>query len=260
MRSNAGAANSECAPPDRRTPYNGGFRLPRFAALATTYFSAATFKFLRDLARNNNRAWFAANKSRYEDVLRQPFLRFIGDLQAPLAKISPRYVADPRAQGGSLFRIHRDTRFANDKTPYKTWAGARFAHERRREIEAPSFYLHIQPGDCFAGGGIWHPEPATLKKVREFLEGNPAAWKKATHGKAFRERFEFYGESLVRPPRGVDPAHELVEDLKRKNYAAGQPFDDALACSDELLPYVVDAYKRIAPMIDYLCAAVELEF
>jgi len=228
--------------------------------LATTYFSAATFKFLRDLAKNNNRTWFAANKARYEDVLRQPFLQLIADLAAPLAKISPRYVADPRPQGGSLFRIHRDTRFANDKTPYKTWAGARFAHERRREIEAPSFYLHIQPGDCFAGGGIWHPEPATLKKIREFLEGNPAAWKKATHAKAFRERFEFYGDNLTRPPRGVDPSHELIEDLKRRNFAAGQTLTDALACSDELRPFIIDTFKRVAPMIDYLCAAVELEF
>jgi uncharacterized protein (TIGR02453 family) len=178
----------------------------------------------------------------------------------PLAKISTHYVADPRAQGGSMFRIHRDTRFANDKTPYKTWSGARFAHQRRREIEAPSFYLHIQPGDCFAGGGIWHPEPATLKKIRTFLEENPAAWKKATRAKAFRERFVFWGESLSRPPRGFDPAHELIEDLKRKNFAAGTGFPDAIACSDELRPFVIDTFKRIAPMIDYLCAAVELEF
>ena len=232
----------------------------RKSAMPTTYFSPATFKFLRDLARNNNRAWFAANKPRYEDVLRQPFLRLIADLQAPLAKISTHYRADPRAQGGSLFRIHRDTRFANDKTPYKTWAGARFAHERRREVEAPSFYLHIQPRDCFAGGGIWHPEPATLKRIREFLEGNPAAWKKAVHSRAFHERFEFWGESLSRPPRGYDPAHELIEDLKRRNFAAGQGFKESLACSDELAPFVVDTFRRVAPMIDYLCASLDLEF
>lgn len=228
--------------------------------MADTYFTKKTFTFLRDLAANNNREWFAANRRRYEDDLRNPYLRLIGDLQAPLAKISPRYRADPRAQGGSLFRIHRDTRFANDKTPYKTWAGARFGHERRREIEAPSFYMHLQPRDCFAGGGIWHPEPSTLKKIRDFLADNPAAWKKAVHTKAFEQRFEFWGEKLTRPPRGFDPAHELIEDIKRKNYAAGQGFPDALACSDELHPYLVDTFKRIAPMIDYLCAAVELEF
>ncbi|MEO7432184.1 MAG: DUF2461 domain-containing protein [Dokdonella sp.] len=228
--------------------------------MATTYFTPKTFKFLRDLAANNNRAWFADNKQRYEDVLRDPFLQLITDVQAPLAKISPHYIADPRAQNGSLFRIYRDTRFANDKTPYKTWAGARFAHERRREIQAPSFYLHLQPRDCFAGGGLWHPEPATLKKIRDFLADNPAAWKKAVHAKAFRERFEFWGESLTRPPRGFDPAHELIDDLRRRNFAAGQSFSDTIVTSDELLPRIVDIFKRVAPMNDYLCAAVGLEF
>lgn len=228
--------------------------------MADSYFSPKTFKFLRDLAANNNRAWFAENKQRYEDVLRDPFLALITDLQAPLAKISRHYIADPRPQNGSLFRIYRDTRFANDKTPYKSWAGARFAHERRREIQAPSFYLHLQPRNCFAGGGLWHPEPATLKKIRDFLADNPAAWKKAVHRKAFRERFQFWGESLTRPPRGFDPAHELIDDLRRRNFAAGQEFVDAIATSDELLPLIVDIFKRVAPMNDYLCAAVELEF
>ena len=228
--------------------------------MPTQYFTAATFKFQRDLAKNNNRAWFNANKERYEDVLRDPFLRLIEDMQAPLAKISRHYRADPRPSGGSLFRIYRDTRFRNDKTPYKTWAGARFGHERRREIEAPSFYLHIQQRDSFAGGGLWHPEPPTLKKIREFLNENPAAWKKAVHGKAFRERFEFWGEALTRPPRGFDPQHELIEDIKRRNFAAGAAIPDSIVLSDELLPTVVDTFKRIAPMIDYLCAALELEF
>jgi uncharacterized protein (TIGR02453 family) len=228
--------------------------------MAETYFTNATFRFQRDLARNNNRAWFAANRQRYEDVLRQPFLRLIADMQAPLAKISAHYRADPRPQGGSLFRIHRDTRFRSDKTPYKTWAGARFGHERRREVAAPSFYLHIEPGDSFAGGGLWHPESPTLKKVREFLADNPAAWKKAVRGKAFRDRFEFWGESLTRPPRGFDPAHELIEDIKRRSFAAGASIADSIVTSEELLPVVVDTFKRIAPMIDYLCAALELEF
>ena len=228
--------------------------------MATTYFTPKTFKFLRDLAANNNRVWFAENKARYVATLRDPFLQLITDLQAPLAKISTHYRADPRAQNGSMFRIHRDTRFANDKTPYKTWAGARFAHERRREIQGPSFYIHIQPRDCFAGGGLWHPEPPTLQKIRNFLADNPAAWKKAVHAKAFCERFEFWGESLTRPPRGFDPAHELIADIRRRNFAAGQAMPDAIATSDELLPFVADTFKRVAPMIDYLCAAVELEF
>jgi uncharacterized protein (DUF2461 family) len=193
------------------------------------YFSTATFRFLRALDRNNNREWFLAHKADYERDVRDPFLELIADLQAPLAKISAHYRADTRKNGGSLFRIYRDTRFSGDKDPYKPWASARFFHERRHEIPAPSFYLHIQPGDCFIGGGMWHPEA-------------------------------FWGESLTRPPRGFDPEHELIEDLKRKDFAAGEGFEDSLACSAELLPYMVASYKRIAPMIDYLCAAQELEF
>lgn len=224
------------------------------------YFSKTTFRFLRALARNNNREWFKAHEKDYERHVREPFLQLISDLQAPLAKISPHLRADPRKTGGSLFRLYRDTRFANDKTPYKTWSGARLFHERRREIESPSFYLHIQPNDCFAGGGIWHPQPSTLKRIRDFLVDNPAAWKRATQSKAFREHLGFWGQSLTRPPRGYDPQHELIEDLKRKNFAAGEGISDAIVCSNELVPVVVATFKRMAPMMDYLCAALDLEF
>ncbi len=183
--------------------------------MPATYFSPATFRFLKALDRNNSREWFLDHKKDYEQHVREPFLVLIADMQAPLTKISPHYRADARKNGGSLFRIHRDTRFSNNKLPYKPWQGARFFHERRHEIAAPSFYVHIQPGDCFAGGGMWHPEPDDLKRIRAFIADNPAAWKKATHSKAFRDRFEFWGESLSRPPRGFDPAHELIDDLKR---------------------------------------------
>ncbi len=226
----------------------------------TTYFTPASFKFLNDLARNNSRDWFLANKTRFEEQLRTPFLTLLGDLQAPLAKISPHYRADTRSQGGSLFRQHRDTRFAHDKTPYKTWAGARLFHERSKGIEAPVFYLHIQPGGCFAGGGLWHPQPDALKKVRDFLADNPAAWKKATQGKAFRERLTQGGDALTRPPRGFDPTHELIDDIKRKDFVASATFDEKLATSAEFKPYLVDTCKRVAPMVDYLCAALDLEF
>lgn len=228
--------------------------------MAKPYFTKKTFTFLRALKRNNNRTWFKDHQAEYERHVRDPFLELITDLQAPLAKISTHYRADPRKSGGSLFRVYRDTRFASDKTPYKPWAGARLFHERHREMAAPSFYLHIAPNDCFAGGGIWHPEPPTLKRIRDFLVDNPAAWKKATQSKAFREHLTLWGESLTRPPRGYDVQHELIEDLKRKNLAAGEEFGEALATSSELVPHLVTTYKRIAPMIDYLCAALDLEF
>lgn len=229
-------------------------------AARTAYVTSESFRFLRDLARNNNREWFAANKARYEETTRDPFLRLIGDLAEPLAKISPHFRADPRPSGGSMFRIYRDTRFANDKTPYKAWLGARLFHERSRQVPAPLFYLHIAPGRCFVGGGLWHPESATVKRVRDFLVDNPATWKKAVQAKRFRERFELGGESLTRPPRGYDPAHELIEDIKRKDFVATQDFSDADAMSAQLPKIVIEGCKGVAPMIDYLCAALDLEF
>lgn len=224
------------------------------------YFSPAGLRFLRELARNNNREWFNAHKARYEALLRDPFLRLIGDLAAPLAKISPHFRADPRPSGGSMFRIYRDTRFANDKTPYKTWLGARLFHERARQVHAPLFYMHIQPGRCFAGGGLWHPQGADLKRIRDFLVDNPASWKKSVHSKRFRERFALGGESLTRPPAGFDPRHELIEDLKRKDYVASVEFSDADATSARLKPLLLEAFNGVAPMVDYLCAALDLEF
>ena len=228
--------------------------------MPATYFTPASFRLLREFARNNNREWFAANKARFEEMLRDPFLRLIGDLAAPLAKISPHFRADPRPQGGSMFRIHRDTRFSNDKTPYKTWLGARLFHERSRQVSAPTFYMHIQPGSNFVGGGLWHPESPTLKRVRDFLIDNPAAWKKAVHGKKFRENFTIGGDALTRPPRGYDPNHELIEDIKRKDFAAWREFGDREACSLELRDILIDGFKGVAPMIDYLSAALDLEF
>jgi len=224
------------------------------------YFSPATFRFLRALARNNNRTWFKTHQANYEQHVRGPYLQLIADLQAPLAGISKHYRADPRKVGGSLFRIQRDTRFSGDKAPYKAWAGARLFHERRREIAAPSFYLHIAPGDCFVGAGLWHPENHTLRNIRNFIVDNPAAWRRAAHSRAFRDHYEFWGESLSRAPQGFPPDHPLLEDLKRKSFAAGVSFDDALACSPKLFPFIVDHHKRLAPLVDYLCAAQNLEF
>ena len=105
--------------------------------------------------------------------MRQPFLRLLVDLQPDLAAVSPHFRSDPKTVGGSLFRIYRDARFSNDKSPYKPWQGARLYHERRKQVPAPSFYLHLQPGECFVGAGLWHPEPDTQRRVRQFIHDNP---------------------------------------------------------------------------------------
>jgi uncharacterized protein (TIGR02453 family) len=226
------------------------------------HFSSETFGFLRKLAKNNNREWFQAHKPQFEEQVRQPYLRFIAELAEPLRKLSPHFVADPRPVGGSLFRIHRDTRFAKDKTPYKTWAGAQFFHERKRELmgDVPLFYLHLAPGECFLGGGIWHPQPEAMRRVRAYMLANPASWKKVTRSPAFRKVYELGGDSLTRPPAGFDPQHELITDLKRKDFVCTAGFDEAQACKPGFLKFVVDRYRLMAPMNDWLCGALDLDF
>lgn len=228
--------------------------------MSKAYFTPAAFRFWNALAQHNNRDWFSAHKDDYERHVREPYLAFIADMQAPLAKISPHFRADPRKQGGSLYRYFRDTRYSANKMPYKTWQGARFFHERHREIPAPGFYIHLEPNRCFAGGGLWQPESEVLKHLRDFLVDNPDAWKRATRSKAFAQHLELRGETLKRPPRGYPVDHELIDDLKRKDFVAGAAFDEAFACSSELLPFVVKTFQRVAPLVDYLCAAQELAF
>ncbi|HSR64368.1 MAG TPA: DUF2461 domain-containing protein [Xanthomonadaceae bacterium] len=227
----------------------------------TTYFDERAFRFLRGLARHNERAWFHAHKSDYDAHVRGPFLRLIADLQPTLAGISGHYRADPKPLGGSLFRIQRDTRFAGDKSPYKSWQGARLFHARRRELPAPSFYLHLQPGECFVGAGLWHPEPATQRTVRQFIFDNPGSWKATAHAPAFRRRFDLGSEEmLVRPPRGFPAEFEFIEDLRRRNFVALRALDDATMTGPRLRQVLERDLQALAPLVDYLCAALDLEF
>jgi uncharacterized protein (TIGR02453 family) len=224
------------------------------------YFSDKTFTFLRGLARNNNREWFLKHKPDYEAHVRGPFQQLLTELQPDLAAISPQFRADPRPVGGSLFRIHRDTRFANDKTPYKTHAGARLFHQRFREVDSPSFYIHIQPGHCFVGAGLWHPEAPTRTRIRHFLVDNPEAWRKAVHSPAFKRRFELGGELLTRPPRGYPADHPLIEDLKRQSFVGSTALDDSVVLGPQLRRSIAGALAGLAPLVDYLCASLDLEF
>ncbi len=225
------------------------------------YFDRRGLDFLADLADHNRRDWFLEHKSDYEDHVRQPFLRLIADLAPALATISPHFRADPRPVGGSLFRAHRDTRFGKDKTPYKTHAGARLFHARSKEVPSPSFYIHIAPEQCFIGAGLWHPEPATARRIKDFIVENPSAWQKAVREPAFARRYRLDdSEKSVRAPRGYPADHPLIEDLKHRNFVALRPLDDATVTGHALLTVLARDLAGLAPLVDYLCAALDLEF
>ncbi len=224
------------------------------------FFTPALFRFLSDLAAHNDPHWFEANRQRYEDDVRGPLLSFIASFSRPLRGISRQFVADPRPTGGSMFRIHRDIRFSPDKSPYKTHAAAQFRHTQGRDVHAPGFYFHLEPGNVFVAAGLWRPGPVELDRIRRAIAGNPARWKRIVGARAFRETLSLEGDSLVRPPRGFDPAHPLIEDLKRTDFVVTRGFSQRDACSPDFLEKVARAYRICAPFMRLLTEAVGLDF
>lgn len=217
------------------------------------YFSAAFFQFLRELKTHNNRDWFEKNRDRYEARVKDPMLRFIAGFGTPLRRISPYFEADARPTGGSMFRIYRDIRFSKDKSPYKTHAGAHFPHRHTgRDAHAPGFYLHLEPGRSIGGGGLWHPDAAALKKVRDRIIARPKEWA------AVRRRVDVEGETLKRVPAGYDPAHPFAEDLKLKDYYAMEGFSDRHVLAGDFMNRYVNVCRRTAPLMEFLTAALGL--
>ena len=220
----------------------------------------AAFKFLGDLAKNNDRDWFQANKDRFEQDLREPALQFVRDFAPHLAGISPYFRADDRKSGGSMFRIYRDIRFSKDKSPYKTYTGLHFRHERGKDAHCPGFYLHLQPRQVFVGVGIWHPDSETLGKIRGAIDEDPTRWKKVSRGKKFTNVFELSGDSLQRAPKGYTPDHPLIDDLKRKDFIGVAPLTQKEVTATGFPAQFASHCKAGAPLIEFLCDAVGVPF
>jgi uncharacterized protein (TIGR02453 family) len=217
-------------------------------------FSPSLFKFLRELKADNDREWFQANRDRYEADVKMPMLGFVMAFAEPLAGLNKHYLADPRGSGGSMFRINRDTRFSHDKDPYKTNVGAQFRHrDCSKDVHSPGFYLHLEPGGCFASAGLWHPDPDSLRKVRERIVSHTRAWKALQSG-----GLEVAGEALKRVPAGFDPGHPCAEDLKLKDFYAHTPLTERDVCAPDFLERFTGECRRMLPLMAFLTKALDL--
>ncbi len=223
------------------------------------YITPKLFRFLTDLAKNNDRDWFEQNKDRFENDLREPLLGFIEDFSEHLEKLSPHFEANPRKVGGSLFRIFRDVRFSKDKSPYKTNAGVHFRHERAKDAHTPGYYLHLDPKESFIGVGIWHPDTATAKRIRQAILDEPEAWNRAT-GARFRRAWELQGDSLKRPPAGVDADHPLIDDLKRKDFIGVADVTRRELCATDFMQSFARTCRSATPFMKFLTKAVGFAF
>lgn len=224
------------------------------------YFTTEGMSFLDELTQNNNRDWFLENKPRYENLIRTPALNFIDDMENDLTHLSPHFLAISKKVGGSLMRVHRDVRFSKDKTPYKTNIGIQFRHEMGKDVHAPGFYVHIEPGDCFIGVGIWRPDSLALGKIRDAIIEREPFWLSAIKDKRFKKNFELSGESLKNGPRGYDKEHPLIDDLKRKDFIAISDVDDKTVLSKNFKTHVIKRFTDAEPYMQFLCKALTLRY
>ena len=227
--------------------------------MAFAGFGPGFFDFFRELKENNDRTWFEANKPRYEGEVKAVLMDFTEAIAEPLAHVSPHFIADPKK---SLFRIHRDVRFSKDKSPYKTNGALHFRHSAGKDAHAPGFYLHLEPDQVFFGGGIWKPPAEPLRAIREAIVEAPDAWIAATSGKAFETIFGplGHGDPLTRAPKGFDPNHPQIEDLKKRSFFAMANGDEDVAGQGDFVDRVAESYRAAAPMMAFLTGAVGVAF
>ena len=223
------------------------------------HITSELFQFLAELKLNNERTWFLANKGRYEKHVKQPLLEFIADFGEHLERVSPHFVADARGNGGSMFRIYRDMRFSKDKTPYKTAAAMQFRHERGKDVHAPGFYVHLEPGSVFFGAGMWGPDSGSLKRIRAAIDTGAVRWSSVIDDD-FASTFSLHDGGLKRAPKGYDPDHPLIGDLKRKHFIASAELSEDEACEPGFIFEVADLCDRASGFVKFLTDAVGLKF
>lgn len=226
-----------------------------------TGFPKDYLAFFRELSKNNDREWFEANRHRYEESVKEPLRSFIAAMDIPLGRFADCFIADPRPQGGSMFRIYRDTRFSRDKSPYKDNGACQFRHMAGKDAHAPGFYVHLSPKEVFYGGGIWMPPGPELRKVREAIVADPERWKEVTRAPAFRRRFGgVEGDGLKRPPAGFDPGHELIEDLKKQSFFAMEEVEPKAILSKDFAKQVAKSFEVLGPFMEFLTDALGLPY
>ncbi len=211
-------------------------------------------KFLRSLARNNNREWFEKNKGTYLQA-KEYFEIFVGSYLKELIVFNPELAGlNPKKLP---FRIYRDVRFSKDKSPYKINMGAGFSPNGKL-VQEPGYYLHIEPNGCFLAGGIYMPDPENLSKVRQEIDYNGDALEKIMSDKKFKKWFNGFGDfdKLKTVPKGFSKDHPRLEWLKNKSYIVSHPFTDAEVMDKKFLKQAMEASRAMKPLVNFLKDAI----
>ncbi len=218
-------------------------------------FPKAGLRFLAELKENNDREWFTPRKADFERDVRLPMIDLVRAVHGEMMRFAPGYVGDPAK---ALFRIYRDTRFSNDKTPYKSHIAAWMKPLAAGKGESfAGFYYSLSPKVVEIAGGIYAPDAPTLLRLRQHV---------AEDHENFRARFaspkflkaagSMMNDSLTRAPKGFDPAHPALDLIRLKHFVVYVELDGSIASTARLFPEVVKRFEAMTPLVDYLNAVL----
>lgn len=208
---------------------------------------ASSLEFLKLLKENNNRDWFNANKDEF--LNQQTFIEHFAD--GLLAALNNHDLIETPSGKASLHRIYRDTRFSNNKTPYKTnWSGSfRRATKQRRG----GYYFHIEPGNSFVIGGFHSPNTEDLKRIRDDISYDPVPLRKIINSKSFMATFgTLQGEQLKKAPKGFDINDEAIDLLRYKQFLITRSYTDQEVLSPTFIKEMNQTFKNMRPFFDYM--------
>ena len=208
-----------------------------------------TFEFLSGLALNNNKPWFEKHRDELE-AAKTDFEGLVTGILEGLGESEPGFLEQKASS--CIFRIYRDVRFSKDKTPYKPNFGAYFS-KGGKKFAGAGYYLHLESGKTFAGGGLWMPEPSLLKAVRQEIDYNFSEFTGIITDKAFKKYYtKVEGESLKKIPQGYEPDNPAAEYLKHKSFVGTHKIDDSILTSKKAVSKCVEAYDALRPFINFL--------
>jgi uncharacterized protein (TIGR02453 family) len=213
-------------------------------------FSPDALAFLRALKRHNDRDWFKPRKARYEALLRDPMAALIERLAIDFRSFAQELIASPKA---SLYRIYRDTRFSENKAPYKTHIAAVFPPRALPKHQGAGLYFHVSPEEVWVGGGMYAPETAQLQAVREHIAENFKRFRSIVESSAFKRTVgALDGERLQRVPRGFPRDHDAAEYLRYRQFLAGRELPGSFATSPRFYNWIVKVFRQVAPLVRFL--------
>jgi uncharacterized protein (TIGR02453 family) len=218
--------------------------------MAASSLPRRSLAFLRALKRNNRREWFQPRKEQFDADVREPMLAIVARLADDLRTIAPEIVVDPKT---AMYRIYRDTRFSENKTPYKTHVAAVFPWRGLAKHEGAGLYFHVSPDEVWMGGGMYSPQTAQLQAVREHIAGNVRRMRAIVESPGFRRHVgELDGDRLQRVPLGFPKDHAAAEYLKYRQFLAGRELPPAFACNPRFYSTLLTVFRQVAPLARFL--------